>query len=147
MKIQTTRFGELEIPESRIYRFPNGIPGFTDLKFYTFVEREELKPFSWMQSCELSYLAFLICPAEKIVKDYKPKAKRGDLNVIELTDPSEATVVLIVTIEKEITKSTANLRGPILLNESKRLGVQIVIDDSAYSTKHLIFAASRSGGG
>lgn len=140
MKIQTTRFGELEIPEPRVYRFPNGVPGFSDLKFYTFIDKEDLKPFAWMQSCELSYLAFLICPADKIVNDYKPKAKRGDMNAIELNDPAEASVHLIVTIEKDIAKSTTNLRGPILLNESKRLGVQIVIDDSAYATKHLIFA-------
>jgi len=40
---------------------------------------------------------------------------------------------------KEIKDVTINLQGPLLFNPEKRLGLQFIIPDGKYSTRHLLF--------
>ena len=35
---------------------------------------------------------------------------------------------------------TINLQGPLLFNLEKRLGIQIIVQDGRYSTRHSLFA-------
>ena len=40
---------------------------------------------------------------------------------------------------KEIKDVTINLQGPLLFNLEKHLGVQFIIPEGKYSTRHLLF--------
>ena len=48
-------------------------------------------------------------------------------------------VYVIVTMSKEMKDVTINLQGPLLFNLEKRLGLQFIIPDGKYSTRHLLF--------
>ena len=60
MKLDTIRFGELEIKEEDIIEFPEGILGFEDMKKFVIFQMEEGSPLMWMQSVEEAALAFIV---------------------------------------------------------------------------------------
>ena len=60
IKINTTKFGEVEIDKSLIFEFISPIIGFNDLKKYTIIDYKPDSPFKWLQSMEDMELAFPI---------------------------------------------------------------------------------------
>ena len=61
-----------------------------------------------------------------------------------LTSPEEVLIYAILTLSgKEIHDLTANLMAPIVINATTRQAKQIVLDRSAYTTKHRLFPAEK----
>ena len=50
MNVHTTRFGTVEIDESRIINFPAGLLGFSEHTRYALLQPEEDGVFFWLQS-------------------------------------------------------------------------------------------------
>lgn len=44
-----------------------------------------------------------------------------------------------VTVPKDVTKTTVNLKAPIIVSVDNRKAVQLISDDEAYSVKHAIY--------
>ncbi len=53
--------------------------------------------------------------------------------------PEQVLVYNILTIPEQIDKMTANLLGPIIINREDLIGKQVILNDSKYTTKHLLF--------
>ncbi|MFZ3371710.1 MAG: flagellar assembly protein FliW, partial [Desulfitobacteriaceae bacterium] len=60
MKIESTRFGELEVAEEQLINFPHGIPGFPDEKTFVYLLHGTESPFSFLQSTTEANLTFLL---------------------------------------------------------------------------------------
>ena len=61
MKAATRLFGEIEIDESKIITFEDGIIGFPDMKKFTLIfdeEKEGRPSISWLQSMDEPEIAF-----------------------------------------------------------------------------------------
>ena len=59
-KINTLRFGELEIEEQDVVRFADGIPAFEDEHEFVLLPYEEGTPYMFLQSMMTPELAFLM---------------------------------------------------------------------------------------
>ena len=62
MKVDTSRFGTLDIPDNEIVQFPDGLYGFekeTEFTLLPFNPNVE-SPMEWLQSVKSSHLAFVI---------------------------------------------------------------------------------------
>ena len=70
MVIKTTRFGEIEIDESRIIHFAEGLVGFPEDKKYVVMEHKPGSPFMWLQSLSSPNLAFVIMNPFLFYPDY-----------------------------------------------------------------------------
>src|SRR6056297_2392097 len=103
IKINTIHFGELEIPESNIIKFGDGLLGFEDLKNYVLISEEESEPFKWLLSIDEPSIGFPIVDPWFIVTKYNPG--RG-------VDPEKDAVFCIVTLGNTERKMTANLKAP-----------------------------------
>lgn len=60
VKVETVLFGEIEIRDDQIIRFPGGIPGFEDHEKFTIIEPDPSVPFSYLQSIEDQELHFIL---------------------------------------------------------------------------------------
>ena len=69
MKVKTTRFGELELDESRIISFTEGILGFPNYKKFVLLDRDNNSPFVWLQSVETEELAFVLMKPVHVFPD------------------------------------------------------------------------------
>ncbi len=134
MMIETSRFGPLEVDESRLIRFPKGILGFPDQHDYALIQTAENSVFYWLQSVDRPNLAFVVCDPRLFIQDYEAPVKQDDLAQIGLADPSAAQVFVIVN--KVNTMLTGNLQGPLVVNVETRVARQLVLSDRRYATRH-----------
>ena len=135
MKIETTRLGPVTLGEDKILNMPFGMLGFPDKQRFVILQHKENSPFFWYQSVDDPALAFVIMSPFLFMPDYEVDIddvlvemswnKKSENNGLEL--------YVVVNIPKgSPEKMTANLIGPILINNKTRQAVQMVISKSPY---------------
>ena len=144
MKIQTTRFGELEIADSSVITFNKGIPGFEESKEYVLIPADDKgeTPFFFLQSIDREEVNFFLVDPFSFFKEYDVKLEEQMVDRLKLESPSDALVLTTVTAKGEIKDATTNLKAPFVINNSKQLGVQIVLDNKDYLIKQPLFQHS-----
>lgn len=138
MKINTTRFGEIEIERDKIITFEQGFVGFNAYKQYVLFNLDSQLPFVCLQSIEEPDLAFILLEISFFKADYSPQISQEELHELKLAKLSEAIILSVVVLPKDIKKMTANLAAPVIINPEARLGKQIVLNDKRYKIKHYI---------
>ncbi|WIV12048.1 flagellar assembly protein FliW [Proteiniborus sp. MB09-C3] len=147
MKLLTRDFNEIEIDEKNIINFKDGIPGFDDLERFIIIANPDMDiPFKWLQSVEQPELAFIITNPFLFKEDYEFNIPEHILEKLNIKDEKDVLVYSVVVIPEDITKMTANLAGPIIINTREKLGKQIVLDDNRYTTKHYILENAKAKG-
>ena len=144
MKIQTIRFGELEIADSSVITFNKGIPGFEESKEYVLIPADEKgeTPFFFLQSIDREEVNFFLVDPFSFFKEYDVKLEEQMVERLELENPNDALVLTTVTAKGEIKDATTNLKAPLVINNSKQLGMQIVLDNKDYLIKQPLFQHS-----
>ena len=139
MKVATKAYGLIEVNERQRITFPYGLLGFESFKEYALLDAER-QPFYWLQSLDVEQIAFVLINPFLFRPDYEMNIDNEELLPIGITDPGKALIFSIVTIPSDGSPMTANLQGPLVINRDNRLGVQSVLTDSRWKTKHDIIA-------
>ena len=71
IKLNTVKFGEIEVSENAVFDFVSPIIGFGDLKKYAIYDYKPDSPFKWLQSLEDLELAFPITLCSFFGIDYQ----------------------------------------------------------------------------
>ena len=138
VKIQTSRFAELDVDESKIIEMKGGILGFNHLRRFVMIVHEERSQLYWFQSLEDGSIAFIIMNPFIIKPDYEPEIDDPTLEMLEVDRAEEIDLMVILTIRSEPVKITANLRAPLVINRQKKLASQIVLADDQYPVQYTI---------
>ena len=69
--VQTSRFGPVEVDETRMIEFPRGILGFPQHKQYVLIQPEVDSTFYWLQAVTAADLAFVVTDPLLFVPDYQ----------------------------------------------------------------------------
>ncbi len=138
MKIQTTRFGNIEIDDNQIIVMPSGPLGFSECRRYVLLEHKKGSPFVWLQSLEDEALAFVLIDPLLFKPDYHLQISPEDSRALGMTNDGKGIQALvIVNISAEDRGGvTANLLAPIVINVSQKLGKQVVLYQSEYPTRY-----------
>lgn len=136
MNVQTTRFGSVEVDESRIINFPAGLLGFSSFKRFALLQPDDEGVFYWLQSVETPELAFVITDPSLWVNDYEATIRREQMAELSLETLDQAQVFVIVN--KYDRTLTANLQGPLVVNASNHQAMQLVLADKRWTTRHEI---------
>lgn len=139
MNIKTTRFGQLEVNPNDVITFSEGLLGFENLKKYFVVDPGDSTLILWLQSTEDEKVAFPIIEPKIFKPDYIAKLLPADLNGLELDTLQTAKLYSILTIPANVTEMSANLKAPVVVNSAKKVGKQIVLQDSKLSVKHEMY--------
>lgn len=141
MKVNTTRFGEINVDEGSIVTMGNGLIGFGGLTRYVIIEHQPGSAFFWLQSLERPDLAFVIVDPFIFERDYEVHLSQELIENLQVKDPADINIYVIVTIPRgRPGEMTANLLGPLVFNTPARLAMQVVLDDRRYSHRHPIAA-------
>ncbi|MFH1021837.1 MAG: flagellar assembly protein FliW [Planctomycetota bacterium] len=130
MKIQTTRFGEIETEKDTVITFPEGLPGFEDCREYIILKDPSGGPLHCLQSVSRPEVAFVICDPIVFRPDYRIQVTREDLVSIRLDAVEGGIACVIIHVPENPLEMTANLQGPVVINVEKRLGKQFVLRDA-----------------
>ena len=131
--IDSEHLGSVEVDESSVVELPAGILGFPEQRRYAIVAADDSGLYSWLQSLDEPELAFLTVVPSPFFPDYAPVIPDEDCATIGLTDPEDAQVLCLVTVDEDAV--TANLLGPVVLNVRTRMARQVVLTDSSLSTR------------
>lgn len=77
---------------------------------------------------------------ELAMPGYTPRFDRELLTPLGGNLEADNILMLVtVTVPKDITKTTVNLRAPIIISTDNRRAVQLICDDEEYSIKYAIY--------
>lgn len=140
MKIKTKLFAEIEVDESKIITFVNGIVGFPELKDFLLIhDSEKESSISWLQSIQEPAFAMPVINPLVIVPDYNPEIEDELIKPIGISGPEEMLVLVTITVPAEIEKMSINLRAPIIISGETRKACQVIADGEQYAVKYSIY--------
>jgi flagellar assembly factor FliW len=143
VELKTRAFGQIEIEDDKIIHFEHGILGFPDLKDFTLIfdnDKGVDTPIKWLQSLDESGFAMPVMNPELVMNGYTPHIDRELLSSLGDNLASDNILILVtVTVPRDITKTTVNLKAPIIISIDNRKAVQIICDEDAYDVKHAIY--------
>jgi len=136
MKIESPRFGTLEVEPSKIIEFPHGIPGFEDCRRFTLFHPEGEDPkYFILQSLDDPAVAFFLADPARFGFSYEISLSDEESKTLQLTDPAEMAVAVILTKPDDDGALSANLNAPLVLNLAARRGIQHVFADLKYAIR------------
>ena len=139
MKVATKAYGLINVDERQKIIFPQGLLGFETLRDYVLLDAER-QPFYWLQSLDNDQVAFILVNPFIFRPDFEANIDNDELGFIGLSDPKTALIFSIVTSLADGSPMTANLQGPLIINRETRTGLQVVLTDPRWKTKHDIIA-------
>lgn len=144
MVAQTRLFGEVMIEDDKVLEFPNGIIGIEDKHKFAIiydVERGENTSIRWLQSMEDPYLALPVIEPFSFLEEYNPIIEDALLESIDNPRDEDIIVLLTLIISSDVTKVTANLKAPIVINSVTCKGAQLIVENPEYEAKYNVYDA------
>ena len=142
MKMKTRIFGEVDIDESKVFRFVNGIIGFPNLTEFALIHDEEKgsqTSVRWLQSLQEEGFAMPVIDPLAVMPDYNPQVEDELLKPVGSLDDDQLLVLVTLTVPRDLTKMSVNLKAPIVVNAAKRKACQIVAEGDEYVVKYPIY--------
>ncbi|MCK8602384.1 flagellar assembly protein FliW [Desulfoferrobacter suflitae] len=125
MRIETARFGILQLSRDAVIHFPWGIPGFENLKKYVLLDHRE-GPFKWLQSVDDPQVAFIVSPPEVVGVTYQ--IPESQLRHLQLEDREDLVVLVMISFDRRKNIPRPHFTGPLLFNAKNRQALQWSID-------------------
>jgi flagellar assembly factor FliW len=138
MRVDTPRFGEVDVPEDTILTFPCGIYGFPDVRDCCLFPYQVGLPLRWLQCLDDTRVAFLTVEPHAFLPDYEIELAETDAADLSLERASQAAVITLVTLLHESRAVATNLVAPIIINMETRRAKQVLLNDDRYRTRHVI---------
>ena len=127
MKINSLRFGVLDVATSDLIRFPNGLLGMESLREWALLFDLSCDVVAWMQSVGRSDIAFAVVSPRFFVPDYQIRLPGCELEPLKGSEGEPLTVLTLVGKSEDTI--TLNLKAPLLINAKRCLGRQVVAAD------------------
>ncbi len=141
MNVTTKIFGDIEIDDDKIITFPKGIVGFPELTDFALLHDSEKGSDSihWLQSLQEPAFAMPVMDPLIVCPDYNPEVDDELLKHLGELDEEEILVLVTVTVPKDLTKMSVNLKGPVIVNAGKKTAAQVIIEGDEYQVKFPIY--------
>jgi flagellar assembly factor FliW len=134
------RFGPIDVDDGKLMTVPDGLLGFHAQRRFALLQTAPDPALFWLQAVDDPQLAFVVCDPLLFVPDYQVPVRRDDLELLDLQDPADCQVLVIVN--KVNGELTGNLLGPLVINTRTRQGRQLVLSDKRYGTRHRLLPAA-----
>ena len=140
IKINSSKFGELEIEEKNIFNFISPIIGFNNLKQYTIIDYKADSPFKWLQSIEDMDLAFPVTLCSFFNIDYQFNIPDEEADILGIESPDSVFVCNIANIPSSDPHSaTINMLAPIVINLQNKKAMQLILKNTDFEVRYKLF--------
>ena len=112
--LESTRFGQLEIPHDAVVEFPNGLIGLGGRR-YALLARSEDATFVWLHSLEDPDLALPLTNPWRFFTSFEVELADDEAERIGIDTNDETAVYVTVRAAETLEDFSANLRAPILI--------------------------------
>lgn len=136
MKIDSPRFGTLEVEPSKVIEFPRGLPGFEHCRRFSLFHPEGEDPkYFILQSLDDADVAFHIADPARFGFSYEIALSDEEAAELQFSDPTSIVVTVMLSRSAPDTPLSANLNSPLVINLASRRGLQHVFAQLNYAVK------------
>jgi len=140
MKIQTTRFGEIEGNEKLIFDFKMPILGYNEETQFMLVESKEASLFKWLQSTKTPDLAFLTTSPGFFGIDYVFELPDEAESILDVKAAEDLVVLNIAKVPNNNPRgTTVNLLAPLVFNIKNNVAGQVILSGSGFDVTYPLF--------
>lgn len=140
--VVTQLFGPIDIHEEQLLDFRDGLLGFSLCKRWLLIAGKKAGT-AWLQSADHGSVAFMLIDPFLAFDGYTTRLGPTEIAQLDAEDPAHIAVFAIVTLPSaDVPETTANLRGPVVINARARLGAQIVASEGTWSVRQPIPAGA-----
>jgi flagellar assembly factor FliW len=137
MKIDTSRFGTIEVAEENAIAVPNGIPGFPNMRRVMLMAAgaapgqktpEVDHSLFWLQDLDDGDLAFMAVVPWAVFPEYDLDFDATSLDII---DDDDVRILNLVTVRRVdgAAQLSANLRAPLVVDTRQHRMHQVIMHD------------------
>ncbi len=127
MRIDTQRFGTLNLKADQLFLFPQGLIGMETLRQWALLPDPLNASVAWLQSASRGDRAIPMISPRAFFANYRVHVSRRDLACLHMQPGAELYV--LTAVSGHVGRLTTNLRSPLLLNLNRRLGCQVITGD------------------
>jgi len=139
VQVRTTRFGTIRVDARDIIRFPEGLAGFEDCQQWIVLAQHAKSSPLWLQSVTRGEVALPLVAPSRFVPQYRVRIDAAELQLLDIE--RDRDIEVLVVLNHRDGMQSINLKAPLVINMTSRLGRQVVASGS-WSTRHLIVASS-----
>jgi flagellar assembly factor FliW len=135
IKLNTSRFGTLEVKEEKIINFSSGLVGLPNLNRFILIDHKDT-PLKWLQAIDDPDIAFIVVSPSLIIAEYSLDIDKSVKQYIQLENEDDLAVLVTMRVNGEDV--IANFQGPIVINSRAMKGVQVVLDRPGKSYQEVV---------
>jgi flagellar assembly factor FliW len=133
MKIKTTKFGEIDVKDTNVFKFISPVLGFEKETDFAIVEDKDGSSFKWLQSASTPEVAFLVTSPYYWDIDYSFELPDIAEEKLDIETADDLIVLNVVVVPEGNPKaSTVNLLAPIIFNVKSKKAGQFVLSNTKY---------------
>jgi len=118
-----------------VITFADGVPGFESSKKFVVIRNENYAPFEWLVCIDGAKLRFAMLNPMVVYPEYTPNISKAQVEGLNLHNTEDVLMYVFVTVAENPSDSTMNLMAPIIINTKEKVGKQVILDNSPYSTR------------
>lgn len=131
--------GQEDLP---VIDFVAPMPGFADHRQFVLVRLDDAGLLYALTSLRDADVRFLVVPPGPFFPQYAPEVPEESVDLLGIDDPGQILVLLVVTAGEAASDATANLLAPILVDQSTRRAVQVVLTGSGLPVRAELMKAA-----
>ncbi len=130
----------VETAELPVLEFVAPMPGFPGQRRFLLVQTDEAGVLYSLTSIDEPELRFLVVPPAPFFPDYAVEVDDESLLALGIPRAEDLLVLLVITAGETPADTTANLMAPIVVAQSSRRAVQLVLGGSSLPVRAPLLA-------
>lgn len=118
-----------------------GLLGFENLLEFELSVYDPQTPFYRLQSLTEPEIEFLVMEPACLLQDYVFDLSEEDVQQLQIEQPEDVFVLVLLTVPENPLEMTANLLGPLVFNRRNWQGKQLVLDGQNYPLRYPVLTA------
>lgn len=144
--IATSRFGEVTVRATDRFLFPTGLPGFPGPRELYLFPNPGGGCFEWLHAGRNTPLGFAVLEPDAGLLQVIDAGAKTARRLLGWDGDDDVTVRLIVTIPNGAPEhATINLRAPVMLNRTRAIGAQPILNDETLPYRLPLFPDTPTG--
>ncbi len=147
MEIKTRIFGTIDVADDKLIKFEGGLVGFPELVDFALIhdaDDEKAQGIQWLQSVQEPQFAIPVIDPISVMENYNPQIEDELLKPIGDLTEDNMLVLVTVTVPRDISQMSVNLRGPIIVNTDTRKAAQVIAEGDEYAVKFPVYEILKS---
>jgi flagellar assembly factor FliW len=138
MRLETSRFGVIDVDDGDILTFTQPIIGFQEFRRFVLIRGASVHEVSWLQSIDAGDLAFALIDPRAAVAEYEVRLGANELAELAVQSVPELEIYTLVVVPADASPIRSNLKAPILVNRRQRLAKQAILENTDYPVRFVL---------